>query len=305
MKSLQQEEIGAALDAVDAGYARLRAACSDSVGNAFRVDLAERLERQHRINRGLMYRVFGELIEPPDGPDDPDLPAGAVISKLLWQRLRITSADIKHRIAIAARIRPRRSLTGPQLPPELPRLAAAVENGDLGEAHITRSARRSTPAGRRPLRQERRLREDIGAPRPKPRRPFVTGIGKAIAEYLNPDGDFDDTDRARRRGLTLGPQGPDGMSHVKGWIDPEARGYFETARAAVRPGRHQPHDDTDESNEPEPGGHFEVTPDPRTASQRLHDAVKLGMRAGIASGAYGQHRGLPVTVIVTTTLSER
>src|SRR6478609_6576909 len=120
----QRDEVRAALDAVDAGYSRLRAACSDSVGNAFRVDLAERLERQHRINRGLMYRVFGELIEPPDGPDDPDLPAGTVISKLLWQRLRITSADITHRIAIAARIRPRRSLTGPQLPPELSQLAA-------------------------------------------------------------------------------------------------------------------------------------------------------------------------------------
>jgi hypothetical protein len=47
-----------------------------------------------------------------------------------------------------------------------------------------------------------------------------------------------------------------------------------------------------------------VTPDPRNARQRLHDALKLGLRAGIASGAYGQHRGLPITVIATTTLSE-
>ena len=116
----QRDEIRAALDAVDAGYARLRAACSDSVGNAFRVEVAERLERQHRINRGQMYRFFGELIEPPDGPDDPDLPAGTVIAKLLWQRLRITTAEIKRRMAIAARIRPRRTLTGPELPPELP-----------------------------------------------------------------------------------------------------------------------------------------------------------------------------------------
>src|SRR6185312_1256865 len=134
--SLQQDEVRDALDAVDAGYARLRAACSDSVGNAFRVDVAERLERQHRVNRGQMYRFFGELIEPPDGPDDPDLPAGTVISKLLWQRLRITTAEVKRRVAIAARIRPRRTLTGPQLPPELPRLAAAVEEGDLDERHI-------------------------------------------------------------------------------------------------------------------------------------------------------------------------
>src|ERR1700755_3604224 len=134
--SLQQDEIRAALDAVDAGYARLRAACSDSVGNAFRVDVAERLETQSRVNRAQSYRFFGELAEPPDGPDDPDLPRGTVISKLLWQRLRITGADIKRRMAIAARIRPRRTLTGLELAPELPRLAAAVEEGDIGEDHI-------------------------------------------------------------------------------------------------------------------------------------------------------------------------
>ena len=93
MRSQQQAEIGAALDAVDAGYAQLRAACSDSVGNGYRLNIAERLERQHRLNRGQMYRFFGELVDPPDGPDDPDLPRGTVISKALWQRLRITRRE--------------------------------------------------------------------------------------------------------------------------------------------------------------------------------------------------------------------
>src|SRR3954454_4222458 len=106
---IQRDEIRAALDAVDAGYSRLRAACSDSVGNGFRIEVAERLGRQARVNRGLMYRIFCELTDPPDGPDAPALPAGTVISKLLWQRLRITNAEIKRRIAIAARIRPRRT----------------------------------------------------------------------------------------------------------------------------------------------------------------------------------------------------
>jgi hypothetical protein len=123
---------------------------------------------------------------------------------------------------------------------------------------------------------------------------FVTQIGKRIADHLNPDGLYDENDRARRRGLTMGPQGPDGMSRLSGWVDPEARAYFEAVNAAVRPGRHRP--DSDE--------HEEVEPDTRSAPQRLHDAVKLGLRAAIASGEYGQHRGLPVTVIVTTTLSE-
>ena len=344
MKPLQQEEIGAALDAVDAGYARLRAACSDSVGNAFRVDVAERLERQHRINRGLMYRVFGELIDPPDGPDDPDLPAGTVISKLLWQRLRISSADIKRRMTVAARIRPRRTLTGPELPAELPELAAAVEAGHVGEDHITAVCKAldalpsAIPADKKDVCEKILVRHAKSQDAP-----FVTGIGKGIADYLNPDGDFDDNDRARRRGITLGPQGPDGMSRINGWIDPETRGYLETANAAVRPGRHQPNNteepasesdcepnseaDSDEhdsepnsesdsddhdsepnsesaSDEPESGKHHEVTPDPRTAAQRLHDALKLGLRAALSAGAYGQHRGLPVTVIATTTLSE-
>ena len=70
--------------------------------------------------------------------------------------------------------------------------------------------------------------------------PFVTSIGKGIADHLNPDRPFDENDRARRRGITLGPQGPDGMSRINGWIDPETRGYLEAANAAVRPGRHQP-----------------------------------------------------------------
>ena len=63
---------------------------------------------------------------------------------------------------------------------------------------------------------------------------------RRIDEIFNPDGDFDEDDRARRRGLTLGAQGPDGMSRLSGWIDPETRCYVEAVTAAVRPGRHLP-----------------------------------------------------------------
>ena len=69
-----REEIRAALDDVDAAHARLRAVGSDVVGNAFRVEVAERLETQDRVNRGLMYRFVGEIIDPPDGPEDPSCP---------------------------------------------------------------------------------------------------------------------------------------------------------------------------------------------------------------------------------------
>ncbi len=113
-------------------------------------------------------------------------------------------------------------------------------------------------------------------------------LGQRIADYLNPDGLFSDDDRARRRGVQLGPQGPDGMSRLTGVLDPQARAYFEAIEASVRPGRHQPNEG----------------PDERSPAQRCHDALKLGLETALASGGLGVHRGHPVTVVVTTTLTE-
>jgi Domain of unknown function (DUF222) len=101
------------------------------VGNTFRLDVAERLETQERTNRGLMYRFFAEIADPPDE-------AGSIaqMRSALWSRLRITLNEITRRFTLAARIRPRRSLTGPTLPAELPELAAAIESGVVGDDHI-------------------------------------------------------------------------------------------------------------------------------------------------------------------------
>jgi hypothetical protein len=82
------------------------------------------------------------------------------------------------------------------------------------------------------------------------------------------------------------------MSRLWGYVDPEARAYLEAVTAAVRPGRHRP------------DGTIVETPDERSNAQRCHDGLKLGLKAGIASGGLGSHRGHSVTVIVRTTLSE-
>jgi hypothetical protein len=92
--------------------------------------------------------------------------------------------------------------------------------------------------------------------------------------------------------MVLGTQGRDGMSRLSGWIDPETRSYVEAATAAVRPGRHLPDGTVDEQG------------DDRSPAQRCHDGIKLGLKAGIASGGLGSHRGHPVTVIARTTLAE-
>ena len=104
---------------------------------------------------------------------------------------------------------------------------------------------------------------------------FVKVVGRRIDEIFNPDGHFDETDRARRRGLLLGPQGPDGMSRLSGWIDPETRCYVEAVTAAVRPGRHLP------------DGTLAEVRDERSPAQRCHDGIKLGLKAGIGSASDG------------------
>lgn len=285
-----KEQIGAALDAIDAAHQILRSTSSDVVGNEFRVEIAERLETQDRTNRGLMYRFFGEIAEPPDGT-----PIVTAVRDRLAQRLRLCPGEVVRRFRLAARIRPRRSLTGAAVPPELEALAAAVQDGVLGHDHIRAICRAVDvlPACIAPIdaaNAERTLVEhatdvDSGV---------VVKLGQRIADYLNPDGNFNDDDRARRRGLRLGPQGPDGMSQLKGLLDPEARAYFEAVDAAVRPGRHQPELNEQNSN----------LPDDRTPAQRCHDALKLSLKTAIGSGKLGMHRGHPVTVIATTTLAE-
>ena len=282
-----REQILAALDAIDAAHNAVRETSSDLVGNTFRVEVAERLETQERANRGLMYRIFAEIADPPD-----ETGSIAQMRSLLWQRLRIPPNELTRRFKLAVRIRPRRSLTGPPLPPGLPTLADAVAAGAVGDDHIRAICRaidvlpgcvsptNTTAAERTLVKQASKV--DAG---------IVVKLGQRIADYLNPDGLFSDDDRARRRELHLGRQGADGMSRLSGLLDPEARAYFEAIEAAVRPGRHQP----------DAGP---ATRDDRSPGQRCHDALKLGLKTAIASGGLGVHRGHPVTVVITTTLAE-
>lgn len=285
-----REQIRAALDAIDAAHKVLRETSSDMVGNGFRVEVAERLETHERTNRGLMYRVFGELADPPD-----DTGSTAMLRKDVWKRLRITPREFTRRCKLAARIRPRRSLTGAPIEAELPELGAAVEAGAVGEDHIRAICHavdvlpaRVSPtdvaaAERRLVADARRLDAAV-----------VTQLGQQIADYLNPDGVFSDVDRARRRSLTLHRQGPDGMSRLSGLLDPEGRAYLEAVIAAVRPGRHRP----------DGAGDDPQARDQRSTAQRCHDAVKLALKTAIGSGGLGTHRGHPVTVVVTTSLAE-
>jgi Domain of unknown function (DUF222) len=131
----------------------------------------------------------------------------------------------------------------------------------------------------------------------------VRKLADRLADCLNPDGNFTDVDRARRRGLTLGSQDIDGMSRLSGWLTPEARATLDAVLAKLAaPGMCNPDDDTPVVD----GLPTEDTArrDTRSTAQRNHDGLNAALRAILASGKLGQHNGLPATIIVTTTLQD-
>lgn len=291
-----RDELRADLDVIDAAYARIREMSTDLVGNAFRIEVAERLEAQDRVNRGMSYRMFGEIAEPPEGAEDPELPAGVRVRDILAARLRITANEVRRRMRVAARLLPRRSLTGPSTPPELPVLARAVEEGVVGEAHIFEVCKALDHLPKTVSAEDRERAEAVLVEHARRQdSAFVAEVGRVLADALNPDGIFDEHDRADRRGLVLGPQGPDGMSRLSGWLTPSARAFFEAVVAAVRPGHRVP-----DSDAPVVDG----LGDGRSKSQRAHDAFAWALDTAISSGKLGLHRGLPVTVIATTTVAD-
>ncbi|BAX93846.1 hypothetical protein MSG_03720 [Mycobacterium shigaense] len=72
----------------------------------------------------------------------------------------------------------------------------------------------------------------------------LAGLAQHLMDCLNPDGNYTDDDRARRRGLTLGTQQADGMSALRGWLTPEARATLEAVLAKLAaPGMGNPDDE--------------------------------------------------------------
>jgi hypothetical protein len=97
-------------------------------------------------------------------------------------------------------------------------------------------------------------------------------LANKLADCLNPDGDFSDEDRARRRGLMLGKQDADGMSLLRGWLTPAARAALEVVLAKLAaPGMADPY-----AEKPVLDGtpsQDAIDRDARSPAQRNHDGA--------------------------------
>ncbi|WP_395310848.1 HNH endonuclease signature motif containing protein [Mycobacterium sp. AMU20-3851] len=226
-------------------------------------------------------------------------------NEVLRARWRLSTADAGRRLGEAVALGPRRTLTGEALPPTLAAVAAAQAAGLINADHVKvlREAINSLPgfvdvAARQTFEVELvRLAVSVGPKELKDSAEFRLFL-------LDQDGpEPDDAERERKRGVTVGKQGRDAMTPMTANLSPEAYAVWEVLFAKfAAPGMCNPDDD-----EPCVSGtptQAQIDNDHRTLAQRQHDAMLVVGRMALMSGDLGQLNGLPVSVIIRTTLQD-
>jgi hypothetical protein len=299
MYSSCREEIVAAFDALEADLDRALELSFDALTTPERLVMLARCETFRRRLPALEHPLINQVSGQADATE-----LGGKLPSALAERLRITRAEASRRIGEAAELGDRKAITGEPLPPLLTATAAAQRDGRIGSAHVAviRGFVHRLPDL---VELETRVRAEaqlagLGA---QHRPDELSRLADKLTDCLNPDGNFTDDDRARRRGVTIGKQGIDGMSPITGYLTPEARATLDAVLAKLAaPGMCNPFD-----QQPVVDGtpsQDAIDGDTRSCAQRNHDALNAAGRALLACGGVGQHNGLPATIIVTTTLRE-
>lgn len=291
-------EVCAALDAQDAADAAIRGLNFDVLDPVVRLRVLERMEASRRRQIAVSHDVIAGLAR------EESAAIGGPVDKVIADWLRISCAEACRRLREANQLSPRLTLTGQQLPPELPATAVAWRDGLLDGQHlrVIQAFVRDLPASI-PVDKVENAERFLAREAEKLRPDQLQKLAHRYALSINPDGKFSDADRARQRGFTWCGQGPDGMSVGKLVASPELRADIDAwlSRFAA-PGMCNPDDETP-CVEGEPDEE-RARRDMRSPAQRQHDALNALVRGQLGDPKLGQHNGLPVAVIVSTTLQE-
>jgi hypothetical protein len=227
--------------------------------------------------------------------------------EVLTVRWRLSGREAARRLAEAAALGPRRSVTGEALAPVLPALAAAQAGGLLTGEHVAviRDGLREVPGWVSPAERERLeldwVRHGVGHG-PKELR---DQIGLTLAE-IDPDGPEPtdrEPERMRRREVIIGSQRRDRTVPMSATLTPEAAALLEVLLAKyAAPGMCHPEQEVPcVSGTP---SQAQIDSDARTVGQRRHDALAFVLRSALGKKDLGMLNGMPTTVIVRTTLAD-
>jgi Domain of unknown function (DUF222) len=294
-----REDIVKRFDALHDAVSDVLEACADVLTTPECLALLERLETETRRLPAAGHPLINQLARQASETE-----LGGKLASALANRLRISRGEASRRIHEAADLGERTAITGEPLPPRLPATAAAQRAGAIGAGHVAviRGFWQRLPEfvdAETRVQAETQLARLGGQHRPDE----LAKLADRLTDCLNPDGNFTDADRARRRGLTIGNQGLDGMSPITGYLTPEARATLDAVLAKLAaPGMCNPADETPCVQDGPSAQAIER--DTRSTAQRNHDALTAAARALLTCGALGRHNGLPASIIITTTLRE-
>ncbi|WP_369023306.1 HNH endonuclease signature motif containing protein [Nocardia cyriacigeorgica] len=238
---------------------RLRAVVADlldepltPLSDAAVIAAMREVERCSRMLTMVRHRLLVEASER-------SLPArhgSKSLKRFLMETLNLASADAGARVHQAHSVATFHDMGGDPVEPRLPHTAQALTAGDISADHARGIATvmNRVPCGA--TREDRAAAEEILTDFARTGSPDDIGkVGDKILAYLDPDGRLTtDNDRARMRGIIIGRQRPDGMSPIRGEIDPVLRALLDPLLAKyARPGMCNPDDPEGPTPVPAPG----------------------------------------------------
>ena len=228
--------------------------------------MLERCEKARRQLPAMEHPLINNLARQAT-PEE----LGGALPHAIAEATLISRAEASRRVKEATDLGPRHGLTGEPLAPILPATAAAQRDGKLGggQVAVIRRLFHHLP-GWVDVATREAVEADLADAGTHFRPEQLAELADHVADCLNPDGTYTDADRARRRGLILGKQGPDGMSELRGLLTPEARATAEAVLAKLAaPGMCNPLDDVPcVDGAPSQDA---IDRDARSTAQRNHD----------------------------------
>ncbi|KAA0084379.1 HNH endonuclease [Mycolicibacterium sp. P9-64] len=221
-------DLAAAVAAYTVGVDALLAADVDAASHPELVTAYADIESAARRTPVVGYGILARL----EREADPKSLGATSLWKLIVLRCRMSKGEARRRIKGAARLAPRRTIQGESLPPEWEHTAAAIAQGAIGDEHVDviRKFFKALPASIDPITrgQADETLADVAASLDP--NALATAAMHLLA-LLHPDGDLPAEDAARKVGLNLGKQQPDGTSYLSGWISAKLRALIEPALA--------------------------------------------------------------------------